>query len=167
MKKLRLVKNVQQYLDILYLFYGYFATLEAAVSKFITITHLEDYNERRKKSGLIDDIHHFNGTLPLPASDAELPQINNILQAFGALYVMEGSTLGGIIISQMMQKQLNLKGPEGFSFFTSYGNETHSKWHDFKNALSVQPDNEDEADIIINAANETFLKFKHWIENNQ
>lgn len=166
MQKMRIVENPQQYLEILYNFYAYFSALEMEIGKHITGSNLTDYKQRRKTASLFNDITYFKGEIPIAAKPYELPEITNQLQAFGALYVMEGSTLGGLIISKIMQKQLNLTGPQGFSFFNCYGNRTQEMWLSFKNKLSSVADNSNEEHIIIDTANKTFSMFKHWIDSN-
>jgi len=63
-----------------------------------------------------------------------LPEIKNTAQAFGALYVIEGSTLGGQIIKKMVQKQLCMEGNNGLSFFDGYREATSDMWQVFKGA---------------------------------
>lgn len=167
MGQMRLVKSPEDYLKILSLFYGYFSGLEALINKFIGENQLTDYAKRRKTKSIANDIIYFRGNLPLIAIDDDLPTITNHLEAFGALYVIEGSTLGGSIISKIMRKQLNVQfGTKGFTFFDGYGNHTEEMWTNFKTVLVTLTKTEEENQLIIEAANETFLKFSKWINKN-
>lgn len=160
---MRLVKAPEDYLRILSLFYGYFSGLESLIDKFIGTDQLHDYTSRRKSQSIANDIIYFEGSLPVQAIDEDLPVITNHLEAFGALYVIEGSTLGGSIIARIMRKQLNMQSNNGFEFFDGYGDKTQDMWNSFKSTLVKQTQTEEENQLIIKAANETFLKFSHWI----
>jgi len=165
--KIKNIRNNEDYVNILQLFYGYFGALEERIQKFISSLHLPDYTERRKARALEYDINTLGGVTIAKAAENSLPRITNHLEAFGALYVIEGSTLGGSHISKMVAQQLNadqFKG--GFSFFNGYGEATPAMWETFKQTLNSQPANNADTDTICEAANDTFVKFKHWIENN-
>jgi heme oxygenase len=163
--KMKNMRSLNDYSDILQLFYGYFGGLEQQIDRYITATDLTDYNERRKTAALANDLEALGTTLPTKASDDELPSINNNLQAFGALYVIEGSTLGGKIISKMVQQHLGITDGKGLSFFDGYGEDTGRKWSEFQQTLNnVGNTPEREAEIIA-AANDTFAKFKAWLED--
>lgn len=162
--KLRNMRSKQDYVDLLSLFYGYFGGLEKHIERYINASNLANYEERRKTSAIADDIHALGGVIPALATDDELPDIDNYLKAFGALYVIEGSTLGGKIISKMVQEYLPVENGKGLSFFNSYGEQTDQMWASFKailNDVAMTP--QDEA-IITGAANQTFVKFKIWLE---
>ena len=158
-----MVKAPQDYLKILSLFYSYFSGLESLIDKFISKDQLNDYASRRKSQSIANDITYFEGSLPVKATDDDLPAIANHLEAFGALYVIEGSTLGGSIIARIMRKQLDTQSDDGFTFFDGYGDQTEEMWSSFKSALIKQTQTEEENQLIIKAANETFLKFSSWI----
>ena len=53
-------------------------------------------------------------------------------EAFGYLYVLTGSTMGGAILSQ---KVLDLFG-EGNQYFNAFGSQTHQRWMQFLAALA-------------------------------
>lgn len=156
----------QDYIRILQVFYSYFGALEDKINKFIGHDQLADYADRRKTLSIKNDILVFEGSVPEKARPEDLPVIENMLQAFGALYVIEGSTLGGQVISKMISKQLAINMDKGLSFFMSYGDETMLMWTRFKTALENQASSQAEADEITQAADETFAKFRLWMEKN-
>ena len=164
--QMRSINTHEEYVKFLQFFYSYFGALEDKINQYIGAAQLVDHLQRRKTESLLNDIKTIRGIIPEKAKDADLPKIENHLQAFGALYVIEGSTLGGKIISKMMAKQLNIENNKGLSFFSGYGEETERMWASFKELLNRQPQNEADAELIINAANDTFAKFKLWIEKN-
>lgn len=167
MQKMRSVNSVQDYLQILSWFYSFFGGLEILVDNFIRSSELEDYLQRRKASNLKNDILSFKGTCPELASGMELPLIQNWEEALGALYVMEGSTLGGPIIAGFMRRQLDWAGKEGFSFFECYGDNTQAMWLRFKSALDSKITTDEQKQCVIRVADDTFGKFERFIVNNR
>lgn len=162
--KIRNIQNKADYIELLQWFYNYFGAIEAKINSYIDARELEDHLQRRKTSTLLSDITTLGGTANQTIGAEDLPEFNNHLQAFGALYVLEGSTLGGPHISKMIQKQLKDYDGHGFSFFNSYGDQTDMMWNKFKAVLDTQAENETEQEEILQSADETFLKFKTWIE---
>ena len=63
-----------------------------------------------------------------------------------------------------MAKHLNLPDGKGVSFFTGYGEDTENMWQEFKQTLNRLTAGKQKDDLIIEAANQTFSKFKLWIE---
>jgi heme oxygenase len=160
---MRGIRTQEHYVDLLQLFYNYFGAVEEQINQYIGTEHLKDHLQRRKTSSLLNDITALGATANKTISQEDLPVFENHLQAFGALYVLEGSTLGGPYISKMIQKQLDKQDTEGLSFFNSYGEETETMWNMFKAVLDRQAGNEAEQNVILQSADETFLKFKSWI----
>lgn len=163
-KQLRLVKTNEDYIKLLQLFYSYFGGLEEKINLYITPFKLENDFQRRKAARLSDDIKMLGGEIKEKAQNEDLPLIVNHLQAFGALYVLEGSTLGGRVIVKMLQRQLNTFENIGFTFFNGYNEKTEEMWASFKELLNKQPQNAEETEQVLNTANETFLKFKLCFE---
>ena len=163
LSRMKLVNTPEGYAQLLCLFYSFFGGVELAVDKYIDLKILPDYFLRRKAAALAYDILELSKPLPLLTLRNDLPEIRDHLQCIGALYVMEGSTLGGKIIAKMMLLQLNKIEMPGLSFFNGYGDQTMSMWQKFKQAIDV-PLSATEAEIIIKSANDTFLKFGNWFD---
>jgi heme oxygenase len=162
--KLKAIHSAQEYIDLLKLFYGYFGGLEQEINNIMDTALLPDHGQRRKTQAIADDLLYLGSDIPEKAEGYELPQMNDSLQALGALYVMEGSTLGGTIISKMIQQHLHLED-KGLSFFTGYGSQTPHMWEVFKQALNEIDIPGDES-VVIASANQTFLKFGEWFNRN-
>ncbi len=160
--KIKAIQTEADYVKLLMLFYGYFGGLEDVINNFIGPDKLQDYNARRKTQAIANDLAMLGAKPPAKATGAYLPVIANTAQAFGALYVIEGSTLGGNMISKMIAGKLGIT--HGLSFFTGYGANSMQMWGGFKDVINKLPDSDNE--LIIEAANQTFLKFKEWIELN-
>jgi heme oxygenase len=162
--RMKAIRSTEDYVNLLQLFYSYFGGLENEIDQFINESILPDYKQRRKSAALANDIKSMGGLPVNKADGTALPTITNTLQAYAAMYVIEGSTLGGKFISKMMAQQLNITDGKGLSFFNSYGDATETMWDTFKNKLNQQATTPDEQTEVINTANHTFTKFKEWAE---
>ncbi|MCJ8210851.1 biliverdin-producing heme oxygenase [Mucilaginibacter sp. RS28] len=162
--RLKSLSSAEDYINLLQLFYSYFGGLEDQINHQIDQSVLPDYEERRKTSSLSNDIQALGGNPASKAVNGALPEITTIPQAVGALYVIEGSTLGGSIISKMVSDRLGLQ--DGLSFFNSYGSKATEMWERFKTYINTQAWQPAEEQAIIASAQNTFLKFNNWIEQH-
>jgi len=154
-QKMKAIRSNADYADFLKYFYTYFSQVEKAIAPFITAELLPDYKERRNSSYIKSDIEALGGNVnDIPS--VTLPSITNELEALGALYVMEGSIMGGPIIVKMLEKG---GITEGVSFFSGYGEATGQKWGIFVGVMNQQATTEEEENTAIVAANQTFLRF--------
>ena len=79
----------------------------------------------------------------------------DVYVAAGALYVLEGSTLGGQIIIKHLQKTM----PSGFvnaAYFSGYQQRTGSMWKEFLQQLTALPQSKQQEQQIITGAIITF-----------
>ncbi|WP_028979138.1 biliverdin-producing heme oxygenase [Sporocytophaga myxococcoides] len=159
--------SLESYKNILIKFYGFFHPLENSINSFSDIhNYLHDFETRRKSTALKDDLHKLGCNEEINLCN-DLPEIKTSSQALGCLYVMEGSTLGGRMISRIISETISLNKDSGVSFFNGYGEETGKKWKSFCEALTHYSSAVNDDDTIIDAANETFIKFKNWVESEQ
>lgn len=117
-----------------------------------------EMNSRLKLSALEKDLNYWGiDNLTLPGLDFELfiPQ-KNTAEVLGALYVLEGATLGGNMIKRHILANPNFATHEdGLNYYGVYGEELGTKWKKF---ISVLNEHVEEADYerCINSANQTF-----------
>jgi heme oxygenase len=155
------IRTRQDYVNFLKLMYGYYSALERRVQEYVTEMEI---GKRRKAERLLEDISYFESTAT-PDICKELPPINSHAEALGAMYVMEGSTMGGKTIAKMIEGQAGINGPSGFSFFNGYGEETGKMWEEFKIFLNRPFDELEKLDLIL-TANRTFRTFYNWIDKH-
>jgi len=154
-QKMKAIRSDADYADFLKYFYVYFKSVEGAIAPYITSNLLPDHAERRNSQYLKQDIEALGGNIhELPRSVA--PEINHTLQALGALYVMEGSIMGGSIIVKMLEKSGITKG---LTFFSGYGESTGQMWDKFVGILNAQAQGPDDEAQVVDAANATFANF--------
>lgn len=166
-KMILALKKIESKVDYVYLLnwmYGFYAPLEALIQKRLTPDLLPDIDRRSRAEYLLWDIR--DAGLPKPEFDIcrELPAIDSAEQAIGALYVLEGSTLGGRIIAGMIHRQLGPATPTGY--FNGYGEENSHMWQAYKEFLD-QPRTAEQTSAILEGAKATFITFKNWIDKHE
>lgn len=158
------IRSGEDYAKFLKLMYGYYAAVEGRIAEFVDNRPPKDFKKRRKADRLLNDISQFSNPGSVNLCD-RLPAVHSYAGALGAMYVLEGSVLGGKMIAKMIRGQLHLQDSAGLSFFLGYGDDTGAMWQAFKEDLE-QPFNEDEKEEVVQAANDTFVRFKQWIDTH-
>ncbi|MEH6308609.1 biliverdin-producing heme oxygenase [Olivibacter sp. CPCC 100613] len=154
-RKLKTISSDKDYAEFLKFFYMYFNAVERAIKPYITPAVLSDYHERRNSSFIRKDIESLGeNTDNLP--DVEVLAVGTVQEALGALYVLEGSIMGGSIIVKMLEK---LGITKGLSFFSGYGEQTQDKWRIFINILNEKAATPEQEELAIKAACRTFELF--------
>jgi heme oxygenase len=82
-------------------------------------------------------------------------------RAVGSFYVLEGSTLGGQLITRHLSSARWLPA-EGLSYFNPYGLRTGEMWRSFKRWLEIQAEHHAGPDIV-DGARETFVVLQKWL----
>jgi heme oxygenase len=162
--ELKQIQSPSNYARLLNWMYGFYQPMEDKISAWLTENVFPDMEKRRRAANILRDIQAIGQTLPYPDICRDLPTINSFAEALGAMYVLEGSTLGGRVIAKMLSRQLG--STDGLSFFNAYGMETGGMWLTFKSFLD-RPFLEDERRQILSTAKDTFLKFKTWIDQHE
>jgi heme oxygenase (biliverdin-IX-beta and delta-forming) len=152
------------YINLLKGFYSYHASIEKSLAAVDWEKLNFDYDSRRKKHLLARDLQVLGVNPDELESWEDLPAISDAPQAVGSLYVLEGSTLGGQIISRHLAKSLALNPDNGAAFFNSYGERVGEMWKSFclfatNYAQTTQKDKE-----IIETACQTFSSFERCLK---
>lgn len=156
-----ILENKQQYAHLLLLFYGFFKPVYSRIDAGIDILCLPDYLSRRRPEQILIDLDEL-GLLYQPHLCRQLPVIDSNAAAFGALYVLEGSTLGGVMIKKMIADKLHTT--TGLSFFGGYQKQTRDRWNSFVYALNnLNLPQADEA-VVVDTAAATFTAFDNWLQ---
>jgi len=162
------LESVDAYKNLLARFYGYYDPLEprlTAVSGYDSIGL--DLEPRAKVRWLIEDLRalgYSEGPISQFPRCADLPAPNNLAQALGCLYVIEGSTLGGQVIRREVERRLGISPGSGATFFAGYGDETGRRWREFCVSCNSFGDMfPDACEEILAAACRSFTSLKNWI----
>lgn len=157
------------YAGLLGRFYGFFQPLEEKLGNTHTAQQLGglELQERRRAHLLRKDLSRLGRTdeeidrLPLCH---RLPEVDTAARAFGCLYVLEGSTLGGQYVSREAERHLGLTPADGVAFFSGSGERTGAMWKAFCRALEqFSEDSPESASEVIFAARTTFQGMRSWI----
>ena len=93
-----------------------------------------------------------------------LPPLKDMAAGLGALYVLEGSTLGGQVILKILRTRLAIDPEAGARFFASYGRQIGVMWRDYLAVLEYAARALPVADAIEQSALDTFMAFDGWFE---
>ena len=92
-----------------------------------------------------------------------LPEMRDTASLLGAMYVVEGSTLGGQLIARHVELVLGLTARQGNAYFRGHNERTGQLWKEFCDALRTKlPDGE--TDAVIAAAKAMFGIFGAWMQ---
>jgi heme oxygenase (biliverdin-IX-beta and delta-forming) len=155
-----------EYTALLRTFHAFYATVEPQVfdqPEWRAIAF--DLEARRKLPLLERDLITLGAAKPLPCPQP--PRLETFPHALGALYVMEGATLGGQVIGRHLTATLGLTPESGAAFFHSYGNRIGPMWLAFRTMLSTQVSDSETAHRVVEGALETFERFGTWLEQPQ
>ena len=114
--------DLTDYRNLLQYNYLFLLNFENAVFSAISEVNAQEINlENRKKLALIEKDFEV---LSIEKSNAQIPAVlKNEAEAFGILYVMEGSTLGGNMIAKQLSKNPDFQEVT-FGYFRCYGDKT-------------------------------------------
>ena len=116
---------------------------------------------RQRKAMLERDLAWFGISQP-DNQRPVLPEMNDDASLLGAMYVMEGSTLGGQYIARHVEKILNLTDGNGNAYFRGYQQQTGLMWKESCEMLRTKVLDSD-AEIAIDSAKAMFSVFGSWM----
>lgn len=159
-----------RYRSIMEQFYGFYGPLEARNLRTSPSWLHEELLNRRKVPWLIEDLTHLGlarleiGCLPLCE---DIPPIRTEAELLGSLYVVEGATLGGHVVSRCLSQSLG-EGSVGCSqFFQSYGADVPQKWRSFLELLSQRINSAEQEEQAVRMACATFVAFERWLTDGK
>jgi heme oxygenase len=91
------------------------------------------------------------------------PRCDTQPSRLGALYVVEGSTLGGRQLARKLDRLLGSHGVEGRRFFLGRGSSTAAGWNRFLARLTAAGSSRTARDEIVASAVTTFGIFEEWL----
>lgn len=129
-----------------------------------------DFGARRKVEWLRADLLAL-GLSPeqlavLPECTA-LPRLEGLARAWGCLYVLEGATLGGQILSRHIGRTLGVTPETGGAFFRGYGEATGPMWRRLGEALSACAVAAAAPAAVVEGAQETFTCLEAWLREGE
>ncbi|MFD0934978.1 biliverdin-producing heme oxygenase, partial [Methylobacterium trifolii] len=119
---------------------------------------------RLRLDALAADLRH----LGLPEDSlAALPRPDPVFlagpaAAMGALYVLEGSTLGGQVIGRHIAAQHGITG-DGLAYYRAHGPRTGAMWAAFRARLDASSDEPAGEEAVTESAIATFEAMRAWL----
>lgn len=144
-----------EYAQLLTIHYRFHQALETAIAGQARFFTDYAYEARRKTPWLMTDLDQAGIDLPAPAPGLFMDWTAD--QLLGAMYVAEGSTLGGRVIACALGQSPGLRGLTS-RFFDGYGEQTGPLWKLFGAWLTQRANSHDEQ--IVEAANRAFGHFQ-------
>jgi heme oxygenase len=151
--------TLERYREVMARFFAFWSGWEPRMAAVLTDEAL--LAPRRRLHLLRADLLAL-GIAPETLPACEPPPIHSRGEAFGSLYVMEGSTLGGRVILKRLGALGLSPDTGGCAYFAGYGAETGAMWTRFLERLEAEADNGN-ALAIIRGARATFARLGDWM----
>jgi heme oxygenase len=118
-----------------------------------------DFISRGKTPLLERDLHILGVALPSRAKDLQPRAQTDLSFALGCLYVLEGATLGGQVISRYLAT-LGIGPANGGLFFNGYGARTGEMWKSFQSQAAAYCVTDEQIETAVGGATSTFERFR-------
>jgi heme oxygenase (biliverdin-IX-beta and delta-forming) len=156
--------DTAQYVLCLRRMYGIVAAWEEHAAEIAPEWMRPTLAARQRKHLLKLDLTWFGATKQDDSRPA-LPNMKDVPSLLGAMYVMEGSTLGGQLIARHLEATLPLIEGRGDSYFRGHGALTGPMWKEFCEMMKIHvPD--DQTDVVVASARAMFTAFREWMQGN-
>lgn len=155
-------------------YYGFYRPLEAALQTRCAFaadglsgasSPLTTLVDRLNKTRLLQhDLQYLEvSTDDLPLCH-ELPSVATQAEVLGCLYVLEGATLGGRLITQHIHATLSITPTTGGGFFEGYGGDTGKMWNAMRHMLSTCAVDVASENAMVGNAIATFACLRRWCD---
>ena len=150
--------------DVLIRMHGFWMDAEASLDAWAQAEPADaaevTWPSRRRATLFAADL----ATLGAPAATAgpALPAVGDTDAALGRMYVLEGSSLGGVFIDRHLATLPQLAAVGPLSAFSPYGEQTGAMWHAFRTVTRARIAGGGNADRLVAAARETFGALAGW-----
>lgn len=156
-----------RYVEVLQALHGLYVPLERRLGRHDWRALGLEWEPRRKAPLLAHDLRQLGLTAAaidaLPLATA-LPALATPCEGLGALYVLEGATLGGQLVRRHVGRVLGVTAERGGAFFTAYGERVGPMWRTFRAFLDEAGGRSDcTPGHALQAARDTFDAFAAWL----
>ncbi len=155
--------TLEAYGEILLRYHALIATIECCLGAYHDAWdhYAYDPNSRVKLPRIEQDLRTLNlePRPPVNVLGTERLLTDSFPAMVGTLYVTEGSSLGGQVISRHLKQHLGLSPDNGAAYFNGYGPDTREHWRAFQNFLKAFASEYSEHEVVVHAANHAFKTF--------
>lgn len=157
---------IEDYKAMLVKFYRLYSALEPTLPADALLANGFDISVRKKLPLLEKDLKYLGADPGAVDRWSDIPDLVDVARAFGGLYVMEGATLGGQVITRHLKQHLDITPETGAAFFNSYGAEVGPMWKQFGAAVTAFSEANGREGETVQAARETFDAFRRCFEES-
>lgn len=100
---------------------------------------------RSRQPMLLADLQALGLSLPHRLAPLRLPSLPDAASAWGSMYVLEGSALGGQVIAKSLERQLRIGRSSGAAYFHGWGDATGAMWKQFRDRIEHEVGGDDAA----------------------
>jgi len=147
--------------------YGLYLPLEGALAARLSGLFPELRLPERWKLPLLETdlraLGHDEASLARLPRLPSPPPLPGVPEALGALYVLEGATLGGQLLLRHLTRHFEGVPVGGFAFFRAYGETVGPMWKAFGEALPRACPDPALAPRVVRGAQDTFEAFEAWL----
>ena len=159
--------SMDNYKNLLAKFYRFYSGIEPELAKLNWSEVKHNFDDRLKLPKIEKDLANL-GILDQVKKELSpwdsLPSLDSHAKAFGALYVIEGATLGGQVIKRHLEQHLKITPENGGKFFSGYGEMTGKMWKEFCMTTTIFAEKLGDDDPIVQSARDTFDSFRECFE---
>jgi heme oxygenase len=157
-----------EYVGLLARLFGHHAAAEAALAAAVgLLPQALQLGRRLARTALLaGDLR----ALGLPQREVAalprcaMPPMDGAEQAWGLLYVLEGSALGGQMIARHLLALFGLDAGSGAAGLVPHGPDSGALWRDFKALLDAAGEaGTVEPEAVVEAANAAFARLDAWV----
>jgi heme oxygenase (biliverdin-IX-beta and delta-forming) len=163
--------SLDQYRELIVSQYLLHHHLEAQLAEVLSPEQLAalEFDQRRKLPFLAQDLAEVAPGAPEDATDLLADyRLASVYDALGAMYVLEGSTLGGAVIRRELAKNPHLVGQVAdFRYYGCYGPLIGERWKNFQGLLNAWAVTDEQQDAVVAKAKETFALFERLLARQQ
>ncbi len=156
--------TLRNYRDYIIMLYPFVKEVEASI--YPQVQHVVADLEGRKKAALLFSDLQSLGIQPQEIDtfdDAFVKQNQTVAAALGCMYVLEGSTLGGQLISRHLEKALGERVTGSLSYLKAYTTKTGSMWKNFLNTFCESTVRNGHQAEAITSSIKTFQLLEKWM----
>jgi heme oxygenase len=157
--------SLVRYTRLIALFYGFYRPIEAGLDRLDTLAPSRTFPLRARSALLKRDLLFLGlagqAIAELPTC-SDLPGLHEPEHFAGCLYVLEGASLGGQVITHSLRERLQLTDRGGTAFFAGDGAATAARWQCVLQWLEQVSQSGLHAEQIVTSASETFGSLINW-----
>jgi len=153
--------SIDNYKKLLIQNFKFYHTIEQALIRntHLIRSSLHPFLDMDKTQRLKEDLKRLDYDVDTQNNQPNHFEINSENAALGALYVSEGSALGGLLISKHLKKCPNLSSIKEHSFFGNDASLILGRWRNFQQIVEQHFYDENIKQEVLNSAKATFEFF--------